>query len=167
MPSKAEDIITKYDEYGAYTGLGLPLILRTLREGISTLTEPERCFLGVYQLHTEVNNGGFYGFFTNTSGDFAAAALAGLEAMGAPKIHGLLTRACSVFPGGAVPRTQGERELLLRDSYGYDKWANLDKHNRFQLFFDQLDKEFYGSPERLSALAVAYAREHIAAFRIE
>ena len=167
MPSKAEDIITKNDEYGAYTGLGLPLILRTLRESVATLSEPERCFLGVYQLHTNVNNGGFYGFFTNTSGDFAAAAFAGLQAVGASQIHGLLTRACSVFPGGAVPPTQGEREVFLQDSSGGDKWADLDKPNRFQQFFEPLDKEFYSSPERLSALAVAYAREHIADFRVE
>jgi hypothetical protein len=167
MPSKSEDIITKSDEYGAYTGLGLPLTLRTLREGAASLSEPERHFLGVYQLHTNVNNGGFYGFFTNASGDFAVAALAGLEAVGAPHIHSLLARACSVFPSGVVPATQGEREVLLQDSSGGDKWADLDKPNRFQQFFEPLDREFYSSPERLCALAVAYARAHIADFRVD
>src|ERR1041384_3130938 len=122
MPSKAEAIIIKSDEYGAYTGLGLPLTLRTLSEGVGTLREPERHFLGVYQLHTNLNDGGFYGFFTNTSGDFTAAALAGLQAMGAPHTHGLLIRACSVFPSGVVPATQGERELFLQDSSSGDKW---------------------------------------------
>jgi len=118
-------------------------------------------------LHTNVNNGGFYGFFTNTSGDFTAAALAGLQALGAHHIHGVLTRACSVFPGSVVPPTQGEREVFLQDRSGGNPWADLDKPNGFQQLFEPLDKEFYSSPERLSALAVAYAREHIADFRVE
>jgi len=165
MPSKAEEIIRNSDEIGAYTGLALPLIVRTVERGVGALTEAERQFVAVYQLHTNVNNGGFYGYFTNTSGDFATDALNGLERIGALHIYSLLAKARSVFPDGSVPRTQAERETFLQDRPS-DKWADLDKPNRFKRVLEPLDKEFYASPDRLSKLAVEFAREHIKDFNI-
>ena len=156
MPSKAQEILANNDEYGAYTGLGLPLTLLALRRGNDSLSETERQFLGVYQLHTNVNNGGFYCYFTNSSGDLAAEALAGLERIGALHVRSLLSRACSIFPNGIVPKTQVEREVFLQDRSS--DWKDL---------LESLNDEFYASNDKLSNLAVTFASEHIDDFCLE
>ena len=165
MPNKAEEIIDNNDEIGAYTALGLPLIERAVQQGYSTLSGPELLFISVYQLDMDVNNGGFYSYFCGPSADHAADALRGLEQIGARHIHSLLAQACSVFPGGDVPRTQGERETFLHDRSD-DRWADLDKPNRSKEVFERLDREFYASADQLIKLVVDFAREHIKDFNI-
>jgi hypothetical protein len=165
MPNKAEEIIMTRDEVGAYTGLGLPLSLRAHEEGLGVLSRPECYFVAVYQLDMDVNNGGFYGYFTNTSGDLAAEALAGLEHLGSRHIHSLLAQACSIFPSGQVPRTQRERELFLQGTSG-DRWADIDTPNQFRQFLQPLDREFYASTENLIRLSLDFVRRHIDEFHI-
>lgn len=154
MPNKAAEILA-LDEVGAFCGLGMALLKKSERDGISSLSESERYFYSIYCLDMDVNNGGFYSYFTNPAGDLAADALAGLPRIGATHIHGLLQRASSVFPGGVVPKTQGGREIFLGPT------------DRFKGAFDPLDTEYYDSDERLIALVLAYAKEHVADFHVE
>lgn len=158
MSNRAEEIISNNDEIGAYAKLGLPLTIRAVKRGKETLSAPERQFLAVYQLHTDVNNGGFYGYFGNSAGDLVNDALLGLRNMGADRILDILKKACAFFPSGKVPATQGEREALFRSS------AEDSARNRFQDAFETLDREFYGSADELPKIALGFVRSHVRDF---
>ena len=166
MPKKLTEILAQANTQ-AFCDLGIALLIRSERDGYASLAEPECRFYAVYRLDMDVNNGGFFGYFTNTAGNLAADALIGLEQMGACHIHSLLQRAASVFPGGVVPKSQGEREVFLDDSTPGDKWADLDKPNRFKAVFEPLDKEYYHSDDRVIALALTFARAHVGEFRVD
>ena len=154
MSTKLEEILAQEDGR-AFGGIGLALLRKSERLGDSALSEPERHFYAIFGLDMDVNNGGFYSYFTNTTGKGAADALSGLPQIGASHVQSILQRACAVFPGGVVPKSQGDREIFLGPT------------SRFKSVFDPLDREYYESDERLIALALAYARAHSTEFRLE
>lgn len=154
MQNKAAEILA-LGQVEAVCGIGLALLRKSERDGIIALTVPEQHFYSIYRLDMDVNNGGFYSYFTNTAGDLAGVALAGLPRVGALHIHSLLQRAAAVFPGGVVPKSQGEREVFLGPT------------DRFKNTFAPLDTEYYDSDEPVIALVLAYAKKHIADFQVE
>src|SRR4051794_1936183 len=58
---------------------------RIKTHGIGSLTDAERQMLAVHWLFVEGYNGGLHQFFFNDAGQFAEAALNGLQAVGARK----------------------------------------------------------------------------------
>jgi hypothetical protein len=166
MPSKAEDILANNDEIGAYTELGVALIVRASHQGYNALSQAERYYVSIYMLDMDVNNGGFYGYFTGPSADSAADAFAGLERIGAGYTRGLLAKAASIFPNAQIPKNQGDRERFLQDG-STDRWANLDQPNHFKQSLETLDRQFYQSSEPLGSLALSFARQNISEFRVD
>lgn len=55
------------------------------RDGVELLSEPERTVLAVEALEREVNNGGFYQFFMNSSKEQAPVIVDALERINCPK----------------------------------------------------------------------------------
>jgi hypothetical protein len=76
----------------------------------------------------DVGNGGHAQFFLNPVGAHSNETLAALKELGFGKIHGILSRAVSVFPGSQVPKCWQERTMLV-ETFPEDVlklWARLD-----------------------------------------
>lgn len=105
---------------------------RIVSHGIASLTEAERQMYGIHWLFLETYNGGLHQFFFNDVGQFAQAALNGLEAVGAPKTADIIRRAIAIFPNSRVPVDQGERRDIMCDFSEQQEQA-----------FDELTTEFF------------------------
>ncbi len=102
---------------------------------------------------SEVRNGGFHQFFSNTTGLLAPEALDGFLAIGAVEWAEILTEAMKHF-GTPYPRARDDREVFLpmrqrRVSDGWDP-------------FHQLDEHFYEWADNWDDAANAYAEKAIA-----
>src|SRR5260370_6308697 len=99
-------------------------------------------------LEDEVNNGGFDQFFYNSAGDHTEETIKALQTIGAYKVAEIVKRAAVMFPGGMPPTERFRRQdVLLSMSPEAD-------------VFDELDGEFYGYPDDLSALIAKYRSEN-------
>jgi hypothetical protein len=81
--------------------------------------------------HCEVCNGGFYQFFSNTTGILAPEAQAGFRAIGLSELAGVVAKAM-VFFGDSYPREREKRLNVLperqkRNREVWDPFYNLDK----------------------------------------
>jgi Domain of unknown function (DUF4375) len=102
---------------------------------------------------SEVCNGGFHQFFSNSTGLLAPESLAGFQAIGLGKWSEILRTAMEFF-GRPYPREQVNRQELLANCSGrkreeWDPFYRLD-----QRFFEWLHAE----PDRWCRAADAYAR---------
>ncbi|GMV98428.1 MAG: hypothetical protein AMXMBFR83_27780 [Phycisphaerae bacterium] len=88
----------------------------------------------------EVINGGFWQYLYNTSADLPLQALEGFQTMGSTDYAGLLKRALSVFPGGVLPPTRGNRMRCLPE----DPYEEEPEQQRALLnTLDELNSKFY------------------------
>ena len=121
-------------------------------ERFSDLSPSEQVFILVWEVETEVNNGGFNQFFLNSAGDRASATAAALRSIGAERMASIVDRATSSFPDGP-PADRSVRQSLLEE---IDPDAVL---------FEELDQEFYSYPDDLSGLLYGFVIEHRADIR--
>ena len=87
--------------------------------GVGALNQTQRVIYLVIELETIIPMESLRGFFESPLADFAEEAVEALKEIGASQSAALLHRACSLFPGGAPPRTIEER----REAF----WALDDK----------------------------------------
>lgn len=94
--------------------LGLVHRVYETPKGFNGLAEPERVYYAVSCLISEMYNGGFDQFFSNSSGSLYGHALTGLFEMEADASAALLTQAKeALFGAQSVPTAQGERLRLM------------------------------------------------------
>jgi hypothetical protein len=122
-------------------------LFRMAIQRFDDLSASERVFVLVWEVEAEVNNGGFHQFFLNSAGDRASATPAALRAIRAERMASILDRANSAFPDGP-PSDRSVRQSLLE---AIDPDIEL---------FEELDQEFYGYPDDLSALLYQFVIEH-------
>ena len=91
--------------------------------------------LAAHWCQSEVRNGGFHQFFSNSTGVLAPEALAGLQAIGIPEWVSLLREAMSFF-GPTYPCDQDQRQNLLPRRVKGQKREEWDP-------FCRLDERFY------------------------
>lgn len=105
---------------------------------VSELSLGQRASYAVWCVESEVNNGGFYQFFQNSSGIFGPMAVEGFKTFGANKFA-----------------TLTEKANKLKD-----KFIEGDES------LPDLDTEFYAlyKEEDLNKLRIAYTRSHISDF---
>lgn len=115
------------------------------------LSRPEQVFRAIWELESEVNNGGFEQYYANSSGDTALAVVEALEAIGAREAARIVKAAHGVFPEGRPSPDATERQSALEE-LGPDSLARLE----------ELDQEFFRYPDNLTALLYDYVREHAA-----
>lgn len=122
---------------------------RFWRVGFDALSYPEQVFYVIWELESEVNNGGFEQFFSNSSGDVAFAVVDALKAIGAEETARIAAEANGMFPGSFPPRDRDERQALLEtfDAEKIEAW-------------DKLDQEFYKRPDNLTELLHEYVRRN-------
>jgi hypothetical protein len=117
------------------------------------MSEPETHYWQVALYYYEIQNGGPWQYFGNSTGDDHSLIIAGLRAIGAPKTAQVLEEAGKVFGPDGPPRNRDLRNEML-DSLTA----------RQQEIVDQLYSEF-PSGENIEMLLFLYAVEHRAEFR--
>lgn len=113
--------------------------------GYESLSQAEQVVYCIWWLEGEVNNGGFYQFFLNSSGDLYSETSAALLKIGATRTSGLLETACRLAFDDAPSKDQAKRQAAL-DSRG----ANLVDD------LSELDRRFYEYEEDLTQLVNRY-----------
>ncbi len=114
-------------------------------ENIGNLSGAEKTFYLIFQLESEVNNGGFSQYYYNSSGDFANDIAAALRDIGAYKTADLCDKALAAF-GGALPKNRDEREALLDSAFT----------DEIEAVLRQCDTDFCSCPDDLVALNYNY-----------
>jgi len=114
------------------------------------LSPPERNFLLVWELESEVNNGGFHQYFHNSSGALAPDVVGALKAIGAEATAELAQRALHVV-GDAIASWSD-------DAARQRSVKSLSPQAR--QFLDELDQQYYACPEDLTPLLYNYVAEH-------
>ncbi|GGK36366.1 hypothetical protein GCM10008955_32770 [Deinococcus malanensis] len=103
------------------------LSLRVSQEGLGSLNPVERVTWLVINTNMEILLGGLYGFYHNSSGDYAAHAVEALEQIGVHTAGQALRDANVLFPGGmSSSEWQPRREQLDRmEASGTDRFDTL------------------------------------------
>jgi hypothetical protein len=109
------------------------------------LSEPEKVFHVVWRLEGQVNNGGFWQYFWNSSGDHAFIAPYAFEQIGARKTAQIIREACAPFPNGIPARDRSARHNQMREFPGND-WN----------YWKELDEKFFACDEGPTYLLYAY-----------
>lgn len=122
---------------------------RFWRVDFDQLTLAEQVFRVVWELESEVNNGGFHQYFLNSTGDFAWFAPMALEAIGATYMAVIVRKACSIFPESEPQRdwTARQTDLLALDELADE-------------LLETLDQEFCSYPDDLTTLLFNYVAAH-------
>lgn len=129
---KIEDELSFVIEMASYIGK-----ICEYGDNMDALNEKQRIFYITYTLEGEVNNGGFWQFFFNSSGDMANEAVSSFEKIGANKTAEICKKAVSVY-GDSVPQNRDERQSLLID--------DVDE------ILNECDSAFYKYEDDLTAL---------------
>lgn len=118
--------------------------------GFDGLSEPEKIYYAVALLRNEINNGGFHQYFSNSSGKYYRFAEGGLVSLGAQKTLELLHQAKKlIFAEKSVPTDNEQRRQFL---YRFPE-------GELETALNVFDQRFYNSPDEVSPLLEAFARE--------
>lgn len=112
-------------------------------------SELQQVFSAVWELESQVNNGGFHQYFFDTSGETAVRVESALIAIAARKAAAIVREAVALFPGGMPPSDMLERRrrLELADERVLARW-------------NELDQAFFSYPDPLTDLLHAFVEKH-------
>lgn len=109
------------------------------------LSEPEKTFVYIDIFEGELNNGGLFDFFYNTSGAFAHQVLDAYQAIGAEESAAIVSQAIALFPDLPVSKDLFSRRQLLSNL----KHTVLDE-------WEKLETQFFISEEAIVTLLIDY-----------
>lgn len=134
------------EDWELEANIGFILLDKEGKQGLSSLTTPERYIYAIGGMVREVNNGGFGQFFFNSSGDLVP----GLEAIGAVEAKKVAKQAVEIF--GNPPSLDSETRI-----------EHLGKiTNDFELeLWNECDSAFYDSSEQIDTMMLDYIEENI------
>jgi hypothetical protein len=123
------------------------------KEEFSEQSFPQRVFSAVWEVESEVNNGGFSQYFLNDSAESASFVVSALEHIGAPKTANICQRAIAIaFPSGLPKEVESIRSAA--GNFSDDALSALGT----------LDQEFFSYPHNLTDLLFAHVNAHPAEF---
>lgn len=111
------------------------------QEGFEKLPEPARHLFAVWWCDSEICNGGFHQFFSNSTGVLAPEALKGFRAIGLQECAELVEAAIDKFHT-SYPRDRGVRHAALQAIE-----LPGEKREQWDPFYD-LDDKYYAAKER-------------------
>jgi len=114
------------------------------------LSAPERVFLVIWELESEVNNGGFQQYFHNSSGALAPHAVDALKTLGATATADIVQRALDTVIKTITSWSD--------DAHRQTQVNQLSSETRQIL--EELDQEYYARPENLTPLLYKYVADH-------
>lgn len=115
--------------------------------------EEQQVFSAIWELESQVNNGGFAQYFSSVDGYTANFAPSALRRIGAAKCADIVARALSIVSSDTLPEDQASRERLI---------DVVDRSTQDAL--ESLDQEFFTYPDNLTELLFEYVRSNPQAF---
>ncbi len=112
-------------------------------------SEIHQVFSAIWELESQVNNGGFEQYFCNSDGDAVSFAPTALRTIGAKACASIVQRALAVVSTQPLPDDPAERERLVHD---------LDDAAVGRL--NELDGEFFAYPDNLTDLLYEFVSAH-------
>jgi hypothetical protein len=114
------------------------------------LSAPEQVFLLIWELESEVNNGGFHQYFYNSSGALAPNVVSALKSLGAEATADIAQRALNAV-GNAITSWSNDA----------DRQASVNRlSSEARQILETLDQEYYKCPEDLTPLLYQYVTQH-------
>ena len=125
--------------------------LSTEYEQITSLNKSKQAIYVIWLLESEVNNGGFNQFYSNSSGEFYALTPDALKLVGAEKFADLVKKANAIF------KIENKKITEFQDGTieGFSKSYENNPLNEM----DDIFYELYGK-ENLEQLQINYIREN-------
>jgi Domain of unknown function (DUF4375) len=114
-------------------------------------TEPQKVFSAIWELESQINNGGFDQFFRNSETAVIMFAPVALMKIGAASCSRIVERAIALV--APLPPTPEGRASAVN--------ASLEGG---QEVFDELDSEFFAYPDNLTELLFDYVCKHPESF---
>lgn len=125
---------------------------------LSGWSEAARFYFAVRLLRGEVDNGGFYAYFWNSSGAYYADAAAGLEALEAETALAILQDAAKLVFGSAPPPTdQQHRWDAMQGTVGSP--GHRVELGAAVIQLEALDRLFWADPDGLDERLAAFAQQ--------
>jgi Domain of unknown function (DUF4375) len=119
------------------------------KEDFEVQSPPQKVFSAIWEVESEVNNGGFAQYFLNSSAESASFLVEALETVGAPKTAAICKRAIeAAFPTGLPQSFEAIR--LAAASFPDEVLAALEP----------LDNDFFSYPHNLTNLLFSYVSQH-------
>ena len=115
----------------------------------SDQSEDQKVFSAIWELESQVMNGGFGQYFSNWGGDTASYAPLALERIGALKCAAIVREALQVVSGEPLASDHTTRSSLV-STLGEPALARLDA----------LDSQFFEYPDNLTELLYEFVRQH-------
>jgi hypothetical protein len=122
---------------------------RFWRLDYDALSLPKRVFRAIWELESEVNNGGFHQYFSNSSGSLVPNVVDALRAIGAVAMAGIV--GCAIEAVG--PSVSWSDDSARQASLGDLSPEAMEK-------LDELDQAFYAYPDDLTALLYRFVSKH-------
>jgi hypothetical protein len=123
--------------------------IRFWRLNYDQLSFPERVFGLIWELESEVNNGGFHQYFLNSTGALAPYVVDALTAVGAVATAGIAQQALALVGPDVSWSDDAARKAHM---HGLPLQAKEKLH--------ELDQAFYAYPDDLTTLLYRYAAVH-------
>ena len=119
------------------------------KEDFTAQSIPQKVFSSIWAVESEVNNGGFSQYFSNSSCETAPFIVEALETIAAPKTADICRRAiAAAFPTGLPP--DSEAISSAASEFSDEQEDELSA----------LDDEFFQYPHNLTELLFAYVSTH-------
>ncbi len=119
------------------------------KEDFARQSLPQKVFSAIWEVESEVNNGGFSQYFQNSSAETAPFVVQALRTIGTADTAAICERAiAAAFPSG-LPTS----EDAIRSSATDFSDEVLEK-------LDELDREFFSYPHDLTELLFAYVSNY-------
>ena len=123
---------------------------RFWRVDFGKLTIPEQVFLLIWELESEVNNGGFHQYFYNSSGALAPNVVSALRTLNAEATADIAQRALNAVDNAITSWSDDAA-----------RHANINRLSPgTRQILENLDQEYYKCPEDLTPLLYKYVAEH-------
>jgi Domain of unknown function (DUF4375) len=119
------------------------------KEEFAQQSLPQKVFSAIWEVESEVNNGGFAQYFSNDSAESASFVVEALEKIGAPKTANICHRAIVIaFPSGLPATVEAIRSVA--DNFSEEILNELEP----------LNQEFVSYTHNLTDLLFAYVNAH-------
>ena len=122
---------------------------RVGKEEFAKQSFPQKVFSAIWEVESEVNNGGFSQYFLNDSAESSSFIVTALKEIGAPKTATICQRAIAIAYPGGLPQTADS----IRSAAG-------DFSEEILQGLESLDQEFFSYPHDLTGLLFAYVKAH-------
>lgn len=154
---ESKEYYRKLKEYNPYRELWINLVKRESENGFDSLTKEEKIYFSVNIFDRELYNGGMDQFFWNSSGNFYAEVIEGLQILNAENSLSLLKQSAKILFGEInPPRDRSLRWKALKQNSERLNATNPNWSNELE----KIDNKYYTDPDNMDELLTKFAENN-------